>query len=340
MEGDVLVIGGGPAGMETASRISDFNRNVILIEKERELGGHILKWDRLFPDGVPASDVNNNLKESLGTTKVLLGNYLISIEKREDYHFIAQLNSGEIIKCSTVVFATGFKLFPAQKKQEYGYGLYERVITNADLETRFKKGDGLGKESPKRIGFVHCVGSRDEKICNKQCSKLCCITAIKQAIELKQLYPDTEIYCFYMDLRMYGRGYEDLYLEAQLKYGIRFIRGRVSEISQDQSGLVIVKAEDTLSSRPLKITLDWVILMAGIISERENDFLTQQLSLQLGEDGFINSVDPIQKTNQTNISGVFVTGSATGPKTLPEVINEARSTALSVNEYLNRVKNG
>lgn len=326
--------------METASKISDFNRKVILIEKERELGGHILKWDRLFPDDIPASEITNNLKDSLGNTNVILGSYLTSIKKIEDSHFVAQLNSGEIIKCSTVVFATGFKLFPAQKKQEYGYGLFERVITNADLETRFKKNEGLGKEAPKRVGFVHCVGSRDEKICNMQCSKLCCITAVKQAIELKQLYPDAEIFCFYMDLRMYGRGYEDLYLEAQSKYGIRFIRGRVSEISQEQSGLVIVKAEDTLASRPLKITLDWVILMAGIVSDRENDYLTQQLSLQLGEDGFINSLDPIQKTNQTNISGVFVTGSATGPKTLPEVIHEARSTALSVNQYLNEIKNG
>jgi heterodisulfide reductase subunit A2 len=340
MEGDVLVIGGGPAGMETASKISDFNRKVILIEKERELGGHILKWDRLFPDDIPASEITNNLKDSLGNTKVILGSYLTSIKKIDDSHFVAQLNSGEIIKCSTVVFATGFKLFPAQKKQEYGYGLFERVITNADIETRFKKNEGLGKEAPKRVGFVHCVGSRDEKICNMQCSKLCCITAVKQAIELKQLYPDAEIFCFYMDLRMYGRGYEDLYLEAQSKYGIRFIRGRVSEISQEQSGLVIVKAEDTLASRPLKITLDWVILMAGIVSDRENDYLTQQLSLQLGEDGFINSLDPIQKTNQTNILGVFVTGSATGPKTLPEVIHEARSTALSVNQYLNEIKNG
>ncbi|PKP06082.1 MAG: FAD-dependent oxidoreductase [Bacteroidetes bacterium HGW-Bacteroidetes-5] len=340
MEGDVLIIGGGPAGMETASRISDFKRNVILVEKERELGGHILKWDRLFPDGILASDITNELKASLGNTKVILGSYLASIEKRDDYHFVAQLSSGEIIRCSSVVLATGFKLFPAQKKQEYGYGLYDRVITNEDLETRFKKSEGLGKEAPKRVGFVHCVGSRDEKICNKQCSKLCCITAVKQAIELKQLYPDAEIFCFYMDLRMYGRGYEDLYLEAQSKYGIRFIRGRVSEISQDQSGLVIVKAEDTLASRPLKITLDWVILMAGIISERENDYLTQQLSLQLGEDGFINSLDPIIKTDQTNIPGVFVTGSATGPKTLPEVLSEARSTALTVNEYLNKIKNG
>ncbi len=340
MEGDVLVIGGGAAGMETASRISGFNRNVILIEKERELGGHILKWDRLFPDGILASEVTKNLKETLSRTTVLLERVITSIEKKEDSFFIAQLNSGERIKCNAVVFATGFKLFPAQKKQEYGYGLYERVITNADLETRFKEFKGLGKEAPRKVGFVHCVGSRDEKACNIQCSKICCITAVKQAIELKELYPDAEIFCFYMDLRMYGRGYEDLYLEAQSKFGIRFIRGRVSEISEDMSGLVIVKAEDTLSSRPLKITMDWVVLMAGIVSDRENDHLTQQLSIQLGEDGFIDSVDPILKTNHTNIAGVFVTGSATGPKTLPDVINESRSTALAVNDYLTQIKNG
>src|SRR3989339_1468166 len=321
MEGDVLIIGGGPAGMETASRISDFKRNVILVEKERELGGHILKWDRLFPDGILASDITKDLKASLGNTKVILGSYLASIEKRDDYHFVAQLSSGEIIRCSSVVLATGFKLFPAQKKQEYGYGLYDRVITNEDLETRFKKSEGLGKEAPKRVGFVHCVGSRDEKICNKQCSKLCCITAVKQAIELKQLYPDAEIFCFYMDLRMYGRGYEDLYLEAQSKYGIRFIRGRVSEVAEDETGKLVIKAEDTLSSKPLKITLDLLVLMVGMIKNADNENLSSLLNTRLGDDGFFQSASPILRSTEGEIAGIFFAGASTGPKTLPESIN-------------------
>ena len=81
-------------------------------------------------------------------------------------------------------------------------------------------------DNPRRIGFVHCVGSRDEKVGNRYCSKVCCATAVKQACEIKQQFPDAVVYCFYMDLRMFGRGYEDMYLEAQKKYGVIFVRGR------------------------------------------------------------------------------------------------------------------
>ena len=123
-------------------------------------------------------------------------------------------------------------------------------------------------DNPRRIGFVHCVGSRDEKVGNRYCSKVCCATAVKQACEIKQQFPDAVVYCFYMDLRMFGRGYEDMYLEAQKKYGVIFVRGRVSEVSEDKDGHLFVKAEDTLSGKPLRVTLDLLVLMAGMSHNR------------------------------------------------------------------------
>ena len=119
---------------------------------------------------------------------------------------------------------------------------------------------------PKKIGFVHCVGSRDEKAGNRQCSKVCCATAVKQACEIKEKFPNSTVYCFYMDLRMFGRNYEDMYLEAQKKYGIIFVRGRVSEVSEKQDGTLLIKAEDTLSGKPLRVSLDLLVLMAGMQS--------------------------------------------------------------------------
>lgn len=86
---------------------------------------------------------------------------------------------------------------------------------------------------PKRIAFLHCVGSRDEKVCQQHCSKVCCITGVKQAMEMKQLFPDADVFNFYMDIRMFGPGYEEMYREAQQKYNIHFIRGRISEGQPD-----------------------------------------------------------------------------------------------------------
>ena len=93
------------------------------------------------------------------------------------------------------------------------------------------------------------------------CSKVCCATGVKQALELKERLPDTEIYCFYMDLRMYERYFEDLYLEAQQKWGVNFIRGRLSEACENPDGTILVKVEDTLAGKPLKMSLDLMVLL-------------------------------------------------------------------------------
>jgi hypothetical protein len=114
------------------------------------------------------------------------------------------------------------------------------VITNADLEHWFNghSDERIDSSSINSVGFVHCVGSRDEKAGNTQCSKVCCITAIKQAMEIKEMYPNSQVYCFYMDLRLFGKKYEDFYTKAQRDYGIHFIRGRVSEVGENIEGKV------------------------------------------------------------------------------------------------------
>ena len=104
--------------------------------------------------------------------------------------------------------------------------------------------------TPKRIGIIHCVGSRDEKVCNYHCSKLCCITGVKQAIELRELLPDTEIFCFYMDMRMFGPGYEEMYRAAQEKYNIKFVRGRLSEAAENLNKQLQIRSKTRLSGNP------------------------------------------------------------------------------------------
>ncbi len=243
------------------------------------------------------------------------------------------------ITATAILMASGFDLFPAERKEEYGYGVYDHVITNADLENWFKtKADGRVVKNPKRIGFVHCVGSRDEKAGNRYCSKVCCATAVKQACEAKEAFSDADVFCFYMDLRMFGKGYEDLYLKAQKDYGIRFIRGRVSEVAENIDKHLVVKAEDTLSGKPIKVTLDMLVLMAGMTNCASVANVADMLSLNTDEDGFFSSKDSIYQLQESGKPGIFYAGACTGPKTLPDSLHEARAAALAINNYIKNLE--
>jgi len=333
MNKEVLVIGGGTAGLEAAYQLKILGYKTYIIEKSGSLGGHLLKWDKLFPDYVLASDILEQQINAIKEVSVFLNTEIVSVNRANDV-FAVLLSNNQIITVSAIIVATGFSLFAAEKKEEYGYGVYNRVITNADLENYFKNNSDNRIANPEKIGFVHCVGSRDEKICNRHCSKLCCVTAIKQACELKEIFPKSEVYCFYMDLRMYGRFYEDLYLEAQSKYSIRFIRGRVSEVSENETGRLVIKAEDTLASKPLKVTLDLLVLMAGMVHNSDNENISNLLNIRVGEDGFFNPSNPFLKSTEGESKGIFFAGACTGPKTIPESIIEAKASALAIHNFL------
>lgn len=334
MNNNVIIIGGGPCGLEASAQLHKMGYNVILIEKDDHLGGHLAKWDRLFPEGVPAKEVLDKLTANINGVKYFLKTEVKSINLLDrEYNVI--LSNGITILAQAVLMASGFDLFPAQKKEEYGYGIYDHVITNADLENWFKTGnDSRIKQNPQRIGFVHCVGSRDEKAGNRYCSKVCCATAVKQACEVKEAFPEAQVYCFYMDLRMFGRGYEDLYLKAQKNCGVRFIRGRVSEVAEDLNKQLVVKAEDTLSGKPIKVTLDLLVLMSGMTNCTAGQRVAEMIGLKKDEDGFFSCKDSILSLQESDKAGVFYAGACTGPKTLPDTLHEARAAALAIHNYI------
>ncbi len=331
----ISIIGAGIAGLEAARQLSALGYKPVLIEKAPVVGGHVAEWNRLFPDMSPSEDLTGPLRAQTAGVRTLLNTEVASINRlKDEYNLI--LSDGSSLLCQAVLFATGFHLFDASKKEEYGYGIYDRVITNRDLEAWFNHKDDRRIDHPKAVGFVHCVGSRDVKAGNAQCSKVCCITAIKEAIEIKEEFPDAEVYCFYMDLRLFGKKYEDFYIKAQRDYGIHFIRGRVSEVGEAVDGRVVVKAEDTLNGKPIKVTLDLLVLMAGIVCNPDAQHYAREIGVAVDDDGFLKSRNNVDAITESSRPGVFFAGSCTGAKTVPETLAEARSAALAIHQYLNK----
>lgn len=334
MSKTVAVIGGGVSGLEAAIQLKNFGYKVILFEKDDKLGGHAAQWDRLFPNQRPAKEVITGLSNQLEGIEVNLSSEIQDINKNNGRFCIA--SNGKVSEADAVIVSTGFELFPAEKKEEYGYGLFENVITSAELEAMFhKNGKPLMSNGtpPSRVAFIHCVGSRDEKVNRPYCSKVCCVTAVKQAIEVKESIPNCEVFCFYMDLRMFGPGYEDLYKRAQLD-GINFIRGRLSESSELDEGRILIKAEDTLLSKPLKMSVDMVVLMVGMSPVEKNSALLKGLGIENNSDGFLKVRDFHLEPSQTGVKGIFVAGACTGPNNITDSVNAARSAALEAHKFL------
>jgi len=334
MKENVVIIGGGVAGMEAAKQLLFLGYNPIVVEQKDHLGGHVSQWNRLFPDMVSAQDLVRHLGEEIVDANIFLETKVNFINRlREGY--LVMLSNGVSVACRAILVASGFRLFDAARKEEYGYGVYDHVITNADLENWFNGNpDPRVPASPKKVGFVHCVGSRDLKAGNSQCSKVCCMTAVKQAIEMKEHFPDAQIYCFYMDLRLFGKKYEDFYINAQQEYGVQFIRGRVSEVGETLDGHLQVKAEDTLSGKPLRAQLDLLVLMAGMVCNPEAAELARMARLEVDSDGFLRSADNISGIVGSNRPGIFYAGACTGTKTVPETLAEARSAALDIHRFI------
>ncbi len=334
----IVIIGGGPAGMQAAASLHTKGVKPILIERSGALGGKLREWHHLFPSMTPAHEVLERLEGEL-TAAGIKPMLHTEVEGLLPKGGGVLLPEGKKLEADAVIVASGFDIFDARLKEEYGYHIYDNVFTTVDIERMLNKGavalhDG---SAPGRIAFVHCVGSRDEKVGQKHCSKVCCITATKQAMELKKLFPESEVYNFYMDIRMFGPGYEELYQQAQQDYHVNFIRGRVSEASPTLDGRIQIKAEDTLVGRPMKMTVDMLVLVVGMKASSSNEMFTRSVKgLSVAPNGFLAPADLFDGcvVSGGGGPGVFYAGTATAPKTIGESIAEGSMAAERAVEYI------
>ena len=336
----VAIIGAGPAGIEAASILANQQVEVLLFEKSLNTLSNMLDKAYLFPDFSPANDLVDKLNKKLLHQQITLftGTEITDVKKDgKEWKVIDAKGMSYIV--SAVLLTSGYSVFDAKRKEELGYGIYNGVITSIDLEKMIKYNqieNSMG-DKPKRIVFLQCVGSRDEKSGNNYCSKICCVTAVKQAIEVKKLLPDTDVYIFYMDLRMWGQSFEEMYRESQEKYDVSYVRGRISEAASTFDKKIQIKAEDTLLGVPLKMTTDLLVLVVGMEASCGTKILAETLHIK-GEYGFAKSLNCHLQDNETTQQGLFIAGSCKRPMGINETLADARSASVIIMDYINAMQ--
>ncbi len=249
------------------------------------------------------------------------------------------------VEVGAVVVATGFKLFAADLKPQYGFGTFKNVITGMQMDrllaptrpfnTILRPGDG---KVPERIAYVMCTGSRDETVGNPLCSRFCCMYSIKQNQLIMGALPIADVTVHYMDIRAYGKRYDEFYEQAKAM-GANYVKGRVAKITEKDNGDLVLRYEDIEHGGQLvEAEYDLVVLAVGVQPNSDAQALFPEGGLSLDEFQYVAETDEDANPGQTSIPGVYVAGAASGAKDIADSILHAGSTVAQVAAYLERAK--
>ena len=420
---NVLIIGGGVAGIEAALNLAEAGFPVTMVEKDSTIGGKMALMNEVFPTNdcsicvlaPKMTEVQNHPNITLYTYSEItdisgsVGKFHVKI-KRKPRFVLEKKCKGCVDLCSTVcpveienpmdygvgktkaiympipqavpqvvlidpdhcvgcglcsqacpadavdyeqkaedielevgavIVATGYQLFDASRKKEYGFGKYPDVITNMQLERMLNSSGPTGGrvlvpstgKPPKRVAFIQCVGSRDKTVGNEYCSRVCCMSALKNAQMIKERYPDTDITIHYIDIRAGGEMYEEYYVRTQ-EMGVDFIRGKVAEIYVGEDGKPVIRYENTLECRPEEEAYDLVVLSTGSEPSKSAEGIGRMLNLSRRQDRFFASAHPKMRPVDAPVSGVFLAGCASGPKEIQVSIAQGSACASKVMQLL------
>jgi len=407
---NVIIIGGGIAGLTTAWELSESGINVDIVEKSGFLGGYAIQYtckatseclqcgacsvEKMLKDVVENNKINvhlsteieniekNNgysvkLKKSAvfidgkkctncgicydklkknevimqGYSKNNVPLYAVNREKIDDNKIalkdvcpegaisVSDKATYEDLTTDAIIVATGFDPFNPEKKGTYGYAKFPNVISGLDLE-RIKRQKGFlarpsDDQPAKKIAFIQCVGSRDERLGNLWCSQVCCPYALRTAESLKYKDPDLDLTVFYMDIQNTGKDFPAFY--ETCKKNIRFIRSIPVDIFPVENDNLSMRFFDETEGLTEMAAFDLVVLSIGITPNSENKKLSTQMNIALDEDGFFKHADDLNQTS-TASDGIFIAGTAQGPKSIADSMAHAGQAANGVLKYLGVIK--
>lgn len=239
-----------------------------------------------------------------------------------------------LIEASSILITTGYRVFDAGNKDQFSYLLFPDVITSLEFERMMNASGPTGGQiqrlsdgkTPESVVFVQCVGSRDVSIGRPYCSCVCCMSAIKNALLLREKYPDMDIAILYMDIRAYGKGYEEYY-ERAINAGIRFIRGMPAEVI-DGSDSLAIRVENTETGEMELLMPGLVILSVGMEPAFDSEKIAEMCGIPLEDTGFFRSADEKVDTVATVKPGIYVAGTAISPKDIPDCVAQAGAAAM------------
>lgn len=336
LKADVLVVGGGPAGMSAARTLSGLGHAVTLVERESRLGGN-LQWihyglDTRFQPQRILEDLMSAVRENPGVT-VLTGTTVHDLTGRPgSYRAILQGSEGrkEEKAFGAVVVATGAAV---NRPPLFLYGKDPRIVTQRELETALFE-NTLDPKTLRDVAMIQCVGSRDEE--HPYCSRICCASALKNALRLLDSNPDLRVVVFYRDLRAFGLMERD-YREAREKGAIfvPFEPGSPPLVEIADNGLTVT-AYDPIAGMKVRFQPDRIALSTGFIPEVPYALLGR-LAVAADPEGFLKEANP--KFRPLDLcDGVYACGTALGPAFLAEAMAQGRGAAIRASGFLRRVK--
>jgi len=309
----------------------------VVVPSEFEVGlGSRRAIYQPFPQAVPSAfliDMDN----CLGTNPIACGKCAEVCEKGCINYDLPDEDFD--IEVGTVVVATGMDVYDPTELDEFGYTRHQNVITSLEFERLINAGGPTeghlvrptDHNQPKTIAFIQCVGSRTTNgRGNPYCSNICCMNTVKDSLLIKDHYPDVDVKVFYMDIRAFGKGFEDLYRQSKQR-GTKYIRGIPGEIEELDSGNLLLHVEDTLSGELQQHEVDMVVLAVGTVPRRDNKLVKQLLTLSTTSDGFFMEAHPKLQPVDAPTRGVFFAGCAEFPKDVKESVTQAGAAAARAN---------
>jgi heterodisulfide reductase subunit A2 len=345
---NVLVIGGGITGMTAALELADSGYTVYLVEKDNHLGGNLARVDLTAPYLYSARDlITEKITRIKDNRKVIvyleskvtevtgfIGNFKATIQSY-DYKFNYPGRKVNV-KIGNVVVCTGYKEFDASRIVHYGYGKLPNVITSFELESMIRAGSIETKDGkvPKYVAIIHCVGSRSKEF-HTYCSRVCCMTALKYASEIKSANPDCYISDIYIDMHAFGKGHEDFYRKSSEAKTLFLMyekgdRPVIHKATPKDDCEMLIEVNEKLSGEHIEIPADLVILMVGMEAREDSNEIARLVNISQDKDGWFIESHPKLEPVATTTDGIFIAGTCVAPKDIPDSVAQARAAAARI----------